>query len=130
MDTLYRSNFKMKFYHFSSRNIKGDWLRPEYFGNNSYTKHSQRDDGTPRIYFYTTPHTQEHHFNGCRYRYTVDIPIDILDNCTPGINISETKIKGYGGILSNKTSPWQGCLTFECVKIIKKTDLWRIKKNV
>lgn len=118
----------MKFYHFSDQNIKDTHLRPKYFGQNYYSKLSLTLSKIPRTYFYDTPRAQECFTKGHRYRYTVNISKKLLAPAQT-YAIPDAKAKGHLGVRSNKTSPWQGCLIFQRIKIIEKTDLWKAKTN-
>ncbi len=116
----------MKFYHFSDQEINGEYLDPRHFGKHAYSKFSLYIDSTSRLYFYNTRHAQESCTKIYRYRYTINISKRKLANCDIYLP-SEAKTKGYLGIHSTKTSPWQGCVIFQPIKILKKTDLWEIK---
>lgn len=116
---------KINLYHYSNQNFSG-YIRPEFFGYNSFTNNSQKISGVKRIFFYTDKDRKEFFFNGCRYLYLAKIEknklynldIDILKVLTnkriKDIYIYIKKL-GYKGILSGNIA-----VLYSKIKITQK----------
>ena len=75
----------IKLYHYSNEDLK--ILNPAFFGNNYYTRSSQRQSGVKRLYFYLRPDQKEAFFNGAQFCYIVNI------NEAKLYNLNEDKLK-------------------------------------
>ena len=112
---------KIKLYHFSNSDFKG-YIRPSFFGLNSYSRHSKRLSGVKRSYFYLNRDSGiEYFLSGCRYLYVTSIDKSELYDLESG-NITKfkdiyftAKKLGYKGIISGNTA-----VLFYPIKIIKK----------
>lgn len=63
---------KTKLYHFSDYNIK-DKISVDYYGLNSYTNNDLKATNIKRTFFYLEAIPLEHRFNGCKYRYVIEV---------------------------------------------------------
>ena len=62
----------LKLYHYSDYDFKG-YIKPGYFGANSYSRASERVSGIKRSYFYVSKTGREWIFNGARFLYIAEI---------------------------------------------------------
>jgi hypothetical protein len=104
---------KIKLYHYSNVDFKG-YIKPDFFGNNSYTDNSKNLSNVKRSFFYTQLNNKEYFFNGARFLYIADIDKNKIYNITEdklnlyslNLSISEflkkIKNKGYKGFFDNK----------------------------
>jgi len=69
----------IKLYHFSNKDFRG-YIKPGFFGANSYSRNSERLSGVKRIYFYIDRAGRECYFNGARFCYIAEIKGAILYN--------------------------------------------------
>ena len=64
-------NKKIKLYHYSNQDFKG-YIKPDYFGQNNFTKNSARLSGINRSFFYTG-RGKEYFFEGVKFCYIAEI---------------------------------------------------------
>jgi hypothetical protein len=116
----------IKIYHYSNKDFKG-YVKPDFFGLNSYSGNSARLSDIKRVYFYRKPEIQEWYLIGSQYLYIskvnlkriYNIDIDILELKNQGHDIyQEAKNRGYIGIYNHSQ-----IILFKAVKIIKKIGL-------
>ncbi len=62
----------IKLYHYSNKDFKG-YIRPDYFGENNYSRNSEDISGVKRSYFYLDRESREFYFSGVKFRYIVKI---------------------------------------------------------
>lgn len=62
----------IKLYHYSNKEFEG-YIKPGYFGANSYSKNSERVSGVKRSYFYLSRAGREIHLEGSRFLYIAEI---------------------------------------------------------
>lgn len=112
-------------YHYSNKDFKG-YIKPDFFGNNSYTLNSGRVSGINRSYFYIKQNRQEYHLKYTRYLYIASIDLKKLYNIDKNILkfnsqevYTQTKKLGYIGICNQSQ-----VVLFKAIKINNKT-----KKN-
>lgn len=114
----------IKLYHYSDIDFKG-YIKPDFFGSNSYTGNSRRISEVKRAYFYLGPNRREYYLNGAKYLYIAKIKnFDKLYNifsykikCNYQDIYEQAKKQGYKGIYDKSQ-----VILFEAVKIIKKVN--------
>jgi hypothetical protein len=112
----------MRLYHYSNIDIKG-YIKPSYFGYNSYTNNSVKISQVIRSYFYTRPEP-EALLRGSKYIYNSVIDKNKLYNLKTNkiknfVDIYYTVKKlGYKGIILDDT-----VVLFYQSRIIKKEAL-------
>jgi len=67
----------MRLFHFSNKNL--DTLKPDFQGENSYSKNISADS-IKRIFFYNEPEPQECYLEGTKYLYEVNVADSRLYN--------------------------------------------------
>ena len=67
----------MRLYHFSNSDFKV--LKPDFFGQNSYTQNDARYS-LPRVFCYDTSKPQEYCFKASNFRYTIKIKDKLIYN--------------------------------------------------
>jgi hypothetical protein len=68
----------LKLYHYSNTDFKG-YIRPDFFGLNSYTKNSAKESGVKRSFFYIG-RGREYFFQGVKFCYITEIdPAKVYD---------------------------------------------------
>ncbi len=124
----------IKLYHYSNNDFKG-YIKPSFFGLNSYTNNSKKISGFKRIFFYLTDNPQEYIFKGSKYLYTALIDKDkiydiiedklkLQDVCLNFTDIlTKVKLLGYKGILGTVNSKYNIISLFYDIKIIEKITL-------
>ena len=99
----------IKLYHYSHKDFSG-YIRPDYFGENNYTKTSGKISGVKRNYFYLNKTGREYYFNGVKFLYIAEIKESQLYNLNKDklklagrYNDIYKKIKkrGYKGLIGN-----------------------------
>jgi hypothetical protein len=114
-------------YHYSNKDISG-YIKPDFFGENSYTSASKNLSGYKRSYFYADDKSKEYFFNSSKFLYTAEIKqqkiynleTDIL-KCLGNFNsisdfISYLMNKGYSGF-KNFNGKQEVICIFKSVKI-------------
>lgn len=69
----------IKLYHYSNTDFKG-YIKPLYFGNNTFTGNSQKLSGVKRIYFYLDKDKREYYLKGSKFLYIAEIKESQLYN--------------------------------------------------
>lgn len=120
---------KILLYHYSNKNFKG-FIRPDFFGLNSYSQNSGRISGVKRSYFYLKPSSREIYLQGAEFLYIAEVKPSRLYNIDKdplklvgqyNDIISEVKRRGYLGLLGNNGF---GCaVLFYPVKIKQRKTL-------
>ena len=122
----------IKLYHYSNADFNG-YIKPKFFGNNSYSYNSARLSGIKRSYFYIEANKKESYFNGSKFLYIAKIKENQLYNLNTDIKeivkrlkntqdiYTEVKKKGYIGLIGNNGLP---CVVlFKAVRISQKARL-------
>ena len=122
---------RIKLYHYSNSDFKG-YIKPDFFGFNTYSHYSARLSGVKRSYFYTDKNNKEFYFYGSKFCYIVKIDKNKLYNiCEDKLKVYDRvkdvyktiKNKGYSGI-SGLLGDFCGCVVlFKAIKINKRLTL-------
>jgi hypothetical protein len=114
---------KIKLYHYSNKDFTG-YIKPLYFGLNSYTGNSKALSTVERTYYYTTASHEaiESSLLGSKYKYITEVSkkdLYILESCKlAGYDIYFEALKaGYKGIISGNIA-----VLFYQSKIIKRIE--------
>ena len=96
----------MLIYHYSNKDFKG-YVKPSFFGTNTYTNNSARLGGIKRSYFYRREGIKEYYLNGSQFLYIAQVNKSKLYNIDSNKIISddiyaEAKKRGYKGIYNNE----------------------------
>jgi len=116
---------KIKLYHYSNSNFKG-YVKPSFFGLNSYSYNSVKLSGVKRSYFYLEPKIKEYYLQGSKFLYITEIDKNKLYNLDSNKIISddiytEAKKQGYIGIYNKEQ-----VVLFKAVKIKAKITLTKV----
>ena len=119
----------LKLYHYTNADIKG-YIKPDFFGLNTYTKNSASLSDVKRSYFYIGK-GKEYFLNGVTYRYTAiveagkiyDIDKDIKGFKNKNLKDILLYIKnlGYYGIRGN--NGFDVVCLFKRIKYIDKKEI-------
>jgi hypothetical protein len=99
----------IKLYHYSNRDFKG-YIRPDFFGLNSYSRNSRRISQVKKSYYYIDPARIEYYFGGCKYIYITQIdPARLYDLTKDPLKLGgkvkdiyqAIKNRGYIGAIGN-----------------------------
>jgi len=112
----------MKIYHFSDKSFDG-YINSAYFGDNYYSKSSEKISTIKRSYFYTdiTINKIEWRFRSSQYLYIAEISKDLLYDLDSGrLKGNEdiyylAKKVGYKGVFRDNI-----VVLFDKIKILKK----------
>jgi hypothetical protein len=119
-------------YHYSDRYFSG-YIKPDFFGLNSYTDNSKKLSGVKRSFFYIDKKSREYYLAGCKYCYiskvdknkiyNLDIDnLGIVKNLKLHKDIHiEIKRRGYIGISGN--NGFNCIILFKAIKINKRLNL-------
>lgn len=125
---------RIKLYHFSNGDFKG-YIRPDFFGLNSYTDFSNKLSGVKRSYFYLEPIPFERQLEGRKFLYITEVNknkiYDIAKDDLKLLNRYKTiyrffqKIKslGYIGILGHTAYKFEVISLFKAIKIKDRKTL-------
>jgi hypothetical protein len=120
----------IKLYHYSQADIKG-YIKPDFFGLNTYSHYSKELSGIKRSYFYLDQNNREYYFNGVKYRYIVKVnknklynlnkdPLKIESNKKIKDTFAYIKKLGYNGLI--------GSNGYFCVVLFKKVKIYQREK--
>jgi len=124
----------MRLYHYSNKNFNG-YIKPSFFGLNSYSNNSERVSGVKRSYFYLKPGSKEYYFNGARFLYIAELKetrlynlnkdiLNIVKNLKNSQDIhTEVKKRGYRGLIGS--NGYKCGVLFYPIKIKDRKDLAR-----
>jgi len=122
----------MLLYHYSNIDIKG-YIKPDYFGLNSFSNNSKRLSAIKRSYFYIEPDKKEYYFNGVKYLYIIEVnkkklynlnedKLNIVKNSKNSQDIHrEVKRKGFFGLIGSNGLPC--AVLFKVIKIKDRKTL-------
>jgi hypothetical protein len=125
---------KIKLYHYSNSDFKG-YINPCFFGENSFSRNSQRISGIKRSYFYIDRQSREICLKGVKFLYIAEIePSRLYDLRADRLNLAEqlrgkdifkeAKQRGYIGLIGN--NGFNCICLFKAVKIKNKIPLTKV----
>jgi hypothetical protein len=121
----------IKLYHYSNKDFTG-YIKPGFFGENSFTRNSKDLSEIKRVYFYLNKSGREYYFSGCQFLYIAkisearlyDLNIDPLNLAGRVRDIFKTvKSRGYSGLIGN--NGYSCGVLFYPIKINKRLTLTR-----
>jgi len=123
----------LKLYHYSQNDFKG-YIKPDFFGANTYSQNSNKLSGVKRSYFYIGK-GKEYFLNGAKYCYIAEIePSKIYNLDIDSKNLKEkytfteillyVKKLGYFGISGN--NGFNIVCLFKAIKYRDKIALTRV----
>jgi hypothetical protein len=121
---------KIKLKHYSNGDFKG-YIKPDFFGLNSYTSNSARDSSIKRSFFYIGK-GREYYLNGARFLYIAEIEKSkiydlikddkgFLNKYTFNETLQRVKFLGYYGVSGN--NGYAVVCLFKAIKYIDKKTL-------
>ena len=118
----------IKIYHYSDIDFSG-YIKPDFFGYNSYTQNSGRISRTKRSFFYLDAISREYYFNGVKFLYIAkvdekklyNLDDDVLKLAGQGNIYDKIKKAGYIGVIGN--NGYNSGILFYPTKILEKKVL-------
>lgn len=125
----------IKLYHYSDKDFRG-YIKPKFFGENSYSKNSLKNSGVDLSYFYLSQKGREIFFVSSKFLYTAEISrkklydlikdkLKLEDYCYNRNKdiFTEIKKRGFSGIIGN--NGFKAVVLFYPVKIKEKFSIDR-----